>query len=84
MLVQIKGGKNMKVSGKCPKCSSSEIKENTMGGMGNMMAGRVYRCRNCGFSEIWQTKSDERNLLLLYLFVLLIPVAGLVWFMMFK
>jgi len=74
----------VKVSGQCPKCSSTKIKENTMGSMSTMMAGRVYRCMNCGFSEMWQTKSDERNILLLYLFVLLIPVAGLIWFTMFK
>jgi hypothetical protein len=54
-----------------------------MGGMGNMFAGRVYRCMDCGFSEIWQTKSDERSILLLYLLILLLPFCGLLYLMYF-
>lgn len=73
----------MKTSGVCPKCSSTNIKENTMGGMGNMFAGRIYRCMDCGFSEIWQTKSDERSILLLYLLILLLPFGGLLYLMYF-
>lgn len=74
----------MKVTGTCPKCSSTDIKENTMGGMGNLMAGRIYRCRNCGFSEIWQTKSDERSILLIYVLILMVPVAGLLYMLMYS
>ena len=60
----------MKVSGKCPKCGSTDIKENTMGGMGNMMAGRYYRCGSCGFTEIWQSKSDVKAIYILYTLIL--------------
>ena len=60
----------MKVSGKCPKCGSTNIKENMMGGMGNLMAGRYYRCGSCGFTEIWQSKSDVKAIYILYTLIL--------------
>lgn len=60
----------MKVSGKCPKCGSTNIKENMMGGMGNLMAGRYYRCGSCGFTEIWQSKSDVKSIYILYTLIL--------------
>ena len=60
----------MKVSGKCPKCGSTNIKENLMGGMGNLMAGRYYRCGSCGFTEIWQSKSDVKAIYILYTLIL--------------
>ena len=60
----------MKVSGKCPKCGSTDIKENMMGGMGNIMAGRYYRCGSCGFTEIWQSKSDVKSIYALYTILL--------------
>tara|TARA_B100000925_G_C21707972_1_gene345303 strand:- start:40 stop:264 length:225 start_codon:yes stop_codon:yes gene_type:complete len=65
----------MKVSGKCPKCDSTDIKENTAGGLGNMMAGRYYRCRSCGFVEIWQTNSDVNAVYGIYIVILLIALG---------
>ena len=65
----------MKVSGKCPKCGSTDIKENMMGGMGNMMAGRYYRCGSCGFTEIWQSKSDVKAVYGLYLLILILALG---------
>ena len=40
----------MKKTGVCPKCGSKDVKENQLGGMNAMWAGRIYRCENCGFS----------------------------------
>jgi predicted nucleic-acid-binding Zn-ribbon protein len=65
----------MKVSGKCPKCGSTDIKENMMGGMGNMMSGRYYRCGSCGFTEIWQSKSDIKAVYGLYLLILILALG---------
>ena len=65
----------MKVTGKCPKCESTDIKENMMGGMGNMMSGRYYRCGNCGFTEIWQSKSDIKAVYGLYLLILILALG---------
>jgi len=65
----------MKVSGKCPKCGSTDIKENTAGGLGNMMAGRYYRCGSCGFVEIWQSKSDVNAVYGLYLLILILALG---------
>ena len=45
----------MKVSGKCP---STDIKENMMGGMGKMSGDTI--AASCGFTEIWQSKSDVK------------------------
>ena len=73
----------MKKSGTCPKCSSTEIKENTYGGMGNIFAGRIYRCNECGFSEIWQTKADQKQILMVYVGLLGIVLVPLIW-MMYK
>lgn len=72
----------MKKSGKCPKCSSTNIKENTMGGLGNMWAGRLYRCKDCGFSEIWQSDRNQKELVGLYSLILLISLGILFWLWM--
>ena len=71
----------MKKSGTCPKCSSTEVKENTYGGLGNVWAGRIYRCNECGFSEIWQTKSDWNNVLWLYVAAFGIALVPIIWIM---
>ena len=71
----------MKKSGTCPKCSSTEIKENTYGGMGNIFAGRLYRCNECGFSEIWQTKSDRKHVLMVYVALFGIALVPVIWVM---
>ena len=52
----------MKNSGVCPKCKSTDIKMNTLGSWGNMTAGNFYRCKACGFTEIWSDKSHQRDL----------------------
>jgi len=65
----------MKVSGKCPKCDSTDIKENFLGGMGNIMAGRHYRCGSCGFVEIWQSDFDAKSVVGFYI-VILLTVLG--------
>ena len=30
--------------------------------MNVQLAGRIYRCKDCGFSELWSTKSDRRQM----------------------
>lgn len=35
---------------------------NTLGSWGNMTAGNFYRCKACGFTEIWSDKSHQRDL----------------------
>tara|TARA_B100000459_G_C8550839_1_gene189388 strand:+ start:711 stop:944 length:234 start_codon:yes stop_codon:yes gene_type:complete len=52
----------MKNSGVCPKCKSTDIKMNTLGSWGNMTAGNFYRCKACGFTEIWSDKAHQRDL----------------------
>ena len=52
----------MKRTGICPKCGSRNVKENQFGGMNVQLAGRIYRCKDCGFSELWSTKSDRRQM----------------------
>ena len=46
----------------CPKCGSRNVKESQFGGMNVQLAGRIYRCVDCGFSELWSTKSDRRQM----------------------
>ncbi len=55
----------MKNSGVCPKCKSTDIKMNALGSWGNMTAGNFYRCKACGFTEIWSDKSHQRDLRIL-------------------
>lgn len=55
----------MKNSGVCPKCNSTDIKINSLGSWGNMTAGNFYRCKACGFTEIWSDKSHQRDLRIL-------------------
>ncbi|DAC32555.1 MAG TPA: hypothetical protein D7I05_07830 [Candidatus Poseidoniales archaeon] len=52
----------MKTTGVCPKCKSEDIKINTLGSWGNMTAGNFYRCKACGFTEIWSDKAHQRDL----------------------
>ena len=67
----------MKMTGICPKCSSKDVKENQLGGMNAMWAGRIYRCEECGFSEIWSTKQHRREVNLLLWLILLLPLVGI-------
>ena len=71
----------MKRTGICPKCGSNKIKENTLGGFNTMYAGRVYRCNECGFSEIWSTPSDRKqiNTLVIAIIVGSLAMLGLVY-----
>lgn len=73
----------MKRTGICPKCGSKKIKENTLGGFNTMYAGRVYRCDECGFSEIWSTPSDRKqiNALVIAIIVGSLAMLGLVYTM---
>ena len=72
---------NMKNTGVCPKCGSNDVKENSFGGMNTMWAGRIYRCENCGFSEMWSTKQHRREVNLLLALILLIPLIGIAFMM---
>ena len=67
----------MKNTGMCPKCGSSDVKENQLGGMNAMWAGRIYRCEDCGFSEIWSTKSHRRQINALIIIIILVSLAML-------
>ena len=67
----------MKNTGMCPKCGSSDVKENQLGGMNAMWAGRIYRCEDCGFSEIWSTKSYRRQINALIIIIILVSLAML-------
>lgn len=69
----------MKNSGVCPKCGSKNVKENQLGGMNAMWAGRIYRCEECGFSEIWSTKSHRRQINALLVAIILGSLTML-WF----
>ena len=51
----------MKNSGVCPKCQSTDIKINSLGSLNNMTAGNFYRCKSCGFTEIWSDKGHQRD-----------------------
>ena len=73
----------MKNTGVCPKCGTNDVKENSFGGMTNLWAGRIYRCENCGFSELWSTKQHQRELNLLLALILLLPLIG-IGFMMWQ
>ena len=67
----------MKLTGACPKCGCKDVKENQLGGMNAMWAGRIYRCEECGFSEIWSTKQHRREINLLLWLILLLPLVGI-------
>ena len=72
---------NMKNAGVCPKFGSNDVKENSFGDMNTMWAGRIYRCENCGFSEMWSTKQHRREVNLLFALILLIPLIGIAFMM---
>jgi len=74
----------MKNTGVCPKCDSKNVKENQLGGMNAMWAGRIYRCEECGFSEIWSTKSHRRQINALIVSIILgsLAMLGIVVWMM--
>ena len=48
-----------------------------------MYAGRIYRCDECGFSEIWSTPSDRKqiNTLVIAIIVGSLAMLGLVYTM---
>ncbi|MEC8709040.1 MAG: hypothetical protein VXX77_01300 [Candidatus Thermoplasmatota archaeon] len=71
----------MKKTGVCPKCGCKDVKENQLGGMNAMWAGRIYRCEDCGFSEIWSTKQHRRQLNVLLGLIILLPLI-MIGFMM--
>ena len=64
----------MKNTGVCPKCDSNDVEENYLGGMNAMWAGRIYRCKECGFSEIWSTKSHRSQLNVVIALAVVLPV----------
>ena len=72
----------MKNTGICGKCESQNVKENTTGGMQGNMRGRLYRCMDCGFSEIWYTKGDERAIIGFSVAILLIAAGAFAYVMM--
>ena len=77
----------MKNSGTCPKCSSKKIKQNTLGGFQNYMLGDIYRCGDCGFSEIWSSAShrNQQNLIIgLTVSVALLGVGFIVYMVYFN
>ncbi len=71
----------MKNTGVCPKCGCKDVKENQLGGMNAMWAGRIYRCEECGFSEIWSTKQHRKQLNILLGSIIMLPVI-MIGFMM--
>lgn len=71
----------MKNTGVCPKCGCNKVEENYLGGMNAMWAGRIYRCEECGFSEIWSSKAHRNQLNVLIALTILLPVI-MIGFMM--
>ncbi len=55
----------MKNSGVCPKCQGTDIKINSLSSLNNMTAGNFYRCKSCGFTEIWSDKTHQRDIKIL-------------------
>jgi predicted nucleic-acid-binding Zn-ribbon protein len=73
----------MKNSGTCPKCSGTEVKINRIGGYQNMALGEIYRCTGCGYSEIWNSKSHNKQMNALIIGTILIAL-GAIGFLMFR
>jgi predicted nucleic-acid-binding Zn-ribbon protein len=73
----------MKNSSTCPKCSGTEVKINRIGGYQNLALGEIYRCTKCGFSEIWNSKSHNRQMNALVIGTIIIAL-GAIGFLMFR
>jgi predicted nucleic-acid-binding Zn-ribbon protein len=73
----------MKNSSTCPKCSSTEVKINRIGGYQNMALGEIYRCSGCGYSEIWNSKSHKNQINALVIGTILIAL-GAIGYLMFQ